>query len=143
MVLHGNVNIGLAVSVEGGLLVPNVKAVQSKGLLQVASETEKLVEQARAGKLSLSDMQGGTFTITNLGMFGMQNFTPIVNPPEACILGVNAIVEKPVVRDGAVVVRPMSVLSLVADHRILDGAEAARFLARIRELIENPWLLLL
>ena len=143
MVLHGNVNIGLAVSVEGGLLVPNVKAVQSKGLLQVASETEKLVEQARAGKLSLSDMQGGTFTITNLGMFGMQSFTPIVNPPEACILGVNAIVEKPVVRDGAVVVRPMSVLSLVADHRILDGAEAARFLARIRELIENPWLLLL
>ena len=91
--MHGNVNIGLAVSVEGGLLVPNVKAVQSKSLLRIAEETEQLVEQARNGSLTLDAMQGGTFTITNLGMFGMRSFTPIVNPPEACILGVNAIVE--------------------------------------------------
>lgn len=143
MILHGNVNIGLAVSVEGGLLVPNVKAVQAKSLLEVASETERLVEQARSGRIALEDMQGGTFTITNMGIFGLESFAPIVNPPEACILGVNSIVEKPVVLDGAVVIRPMSVLSLVADHRILDGAEAARFLARIREMIENPWLLLI
>lgn len=143
LVMHGNVNIGLAVSVEGGLLVPNVKAAQSKSLLRIAEETELLVEQARSGSLSLDAMQGGTFTITNLGMFGMQSFTPIVNPPEACILGVNAIVEKPVVVNGEIVVRPMSTLSLVADHRILDGAEAARFLARIKEFVENPWLLLL
>jgi len=143
MILHGNVNIGLAVSVEGGLLVPNVKAVQAKSLLEVASETERLVEQARSGRIALEDMQGGTFTITNMGMFGLESFTPIVNPPEACILGVNSIVEKPVVLDGAVVIRPISVLSLVADHRILDGAEAARFLARVREIIENPWLLLI
>ena len=143
IVMHGNVNIGLAVSVEGGLLVPNVKAVQSKSLLRIAEETEQLVEQARNGSLTLDAMQGGTFTITNLGMFGMQSFTPIVNPPEACILGVNAIVEKPVVVNGEIVVRPMSALCLVADHRILDGAEAARFLARIKEFVENPWLLLL
>lgn len=143
ILFHGNVNIGLAVAVDGGLLVPNVKAVQDKSLLEIAEETERLVDQARSGKLSLEDMQGGTFTITNLGMFGTRSFTPIVNPPEACILGVNAISEKPVVADGAVVIRPMSVLSLVADHRILDGAEAARFLARVRELAENPWLLLL
>lgn len=141
--MHGNVNIGLAVSVEGGLLVPNVKAVQSKSLLRIAEETEHLVGQARNGSLSLDAMQGGTFTITNLGMFGMQGFTPIVNPPEACILGVNAIVEKPVVVNGEIVVRPMSALCLVADHRILDGAEASRFFARIKELVENPWLLLL
>lgn len=143
IILHGNVNIGMAVAVEGGLLVPNVKGVQNKSLLQIAAETELLVEDARSGKLALEDMQGGTFTITNLGMFGMQSFVPIVNPPEACILGVNAIVDKPVVVDGAVVIRPMTVLSLVADHRIVDGAEAARLLARIRELVENPWLLLL
>ncbi len=143
IVLHGNVNIGLAVAVDGGLLVPNVKAVQEKSLLEVAEETERLVDQARSGKLALEDMQGGTFTITNLGMFGTKSFTPIVNPPEACILGVNTITEKPVAVDGAVVIRPMSVLSLVADHRILDGAEAARVLARVRELAENPWLLLL
>lgn len=143
IVLHGNVNIGLAVSVPGGLLVPNVKAVQAKTLLETATETERLIEQARTGKLGLADMQGGTFTITNLGMFGMQSFTPIVNPPEAFIIGVNTIVEKPVVVDGVIVIRPMTVLSLVADHRILDGAEAARFLARIKEIVENPWLLLL
>ena len=143
IVMHGNANIGLAVSVQGGLLVPNVKAAQSKSLLRIAEETELLVEQARSGSLALESMQGGTFTITNLGMFGMQSFTPIVNPPEACILGVNAIVEKPVVVNGEIVVRPMSALCLVADHRILDGAEAARFLARIKEFVENPWLLLL
>ncbi len=143
IVLHGNVNIGMAVAVEGGLLVPNVKGVQNKSLLQIASETERLVEQARTGRLALEDMQGGTFTITNLGMFGMHSFVPIVNPPEACILGVNAIVDRPVVADGTVVVRPMTILSLVADHRIVDGAEAARLLAGIRELVENPWLLLL
>lgn len=143
IVMHGNANIGLAVSIQGGLLVPNVKAAQSKSLMRIAEETDLLVEQARSGSLALDSMQGGTFTITNLGMFGMQSFTPIVNPPEACILGVNAIVEKPVVVDGEIVVRPMSALCLVADHRILDGAEAARFLARIKEFVENPWLLLL
>ena len=141
--LKGAVNIGLAVSVEGGLLVPNVKAAQNKSLVQIAEETDRLVDQARSGTLALEDMQGGTFTITNLGMFGVDSFTPVINPPEACILGISAIKDKVVVVDGEGVIRPMSVLSLVADHRILDGAEGAAFLARIREYIENPWLLLM
>ncbi|MDI9370937.1 MAG: 2-oxo acid dehydrogenase subunit E2 [Synergistaceae bacterium] len=141
--MHGNVNIGLAVSVEGGLLVPNVKSAQDKGLLQIALETEELVRGAREGTLPLDSVQGGTFTLTNLGMFGTSGFTPLINPPEACILGLNAVVDRPVAIGGEVVVRPMTTLSLSADHRILDGAEAALFLARIRELVENPWLLLL
>ncbi len=141
--MHRDVNIGLAVSVEGGLLVPNVKSAQDKGLLQIARETEELVNRAREGTLPLDAVQGGTFTITNLGMFGTGSFTPVINPPEACILGLNAVADRPVAIGGQVVVRPMTTLSLSADHRILDGAEAARFLARIRELVENPWLLLL
>lgn len=143
LVLHGNANIGLAVAVQDGLLVPNVKGVQAKGLLQIAAETQALVEKARSGKLVMEDMSGGTFTITNLGMYGMQRFIPIINPPEACILGVSAITDRPVVVDGAVVIRPVCVLTLVADHRILNGAEAAEFLARVRSIAENPYLLLL
>ena len=143
ILMHEDVNIGIAVSVEGGLLVPNVKGVQSKGVMQIAREVELLVEQAREGTLPLEAVQGGTFTVTNLGMFGTSSFTPIINPPEACILGLNTIGERPVAVGGEVVLRSMSTLSLSADHRILDGAEAARFLARIRELVENPWILLL
>lgn len=143
IILHKNVNVGLAVSVEGGLLVPNVKGAQSKSLLQIAKETDNLVSLARKGGLNPDDMTGGTFTITNLGMYGMRSFSPIINQPELAILGVNAIVEKPVVENGEVVVLPMMNLSLTADHRVVDGAEAAGFLARIVELIENPNLLLL
>ncbi len=142
-ILHDEVNIGLAVSVEGGLLVPNVKSVQKKTLEEISRESAELVEKARNGALLPEDMEGGTFTITNLGMFGIHDFIPIINPPEACILAVNAVIEKPVVRDGEVVVRPISMIGLSADHRILDGADAARFLARIRELVENPCMLLL
>jgi len=142
-ILHEDVNIGLAVSVEGGLLVPNVKGVHKKTLEEISHESAELVEKARKGALLPEDMEGGTFTITNLGMFGIHDFIPIINPPEACILAVNAVVEKPVIRDGEVVLRPISVIGLSADHRILDGADAARFLARIRELAENPCMLLL
>ncbi len=141
-ILHDEVNIGLAVAVPGGLLVPNVKSVQSKSIYEIASVTDALVDKARNNKLGMDDMQGGTFTISNLGMFGMHDFTPIINPPEACILAVNAIVEKPVAIDGAVEIRPISMIGLTADHRILDGADAAKFLARIKELIENPYLLM-
>lgn len=143
VILHGNANIGLAVALEGGLVVPNVKAVQTKSLSQLAVETEDLVARARANQLELEEIQGGTFTITNMGMFGLHSFTPIVNPPEACILAINAIVDRPVVIDGELKVRPMAMLSLSADHRLLDGADAAKFLARIKELAENPYLLLL
>ena len=143
VILHGNANIGLAVALEGGLVVPNVKGVQTKSLSQLAVETEDLVARARANQLELEEIQGGTFTITNMGMFGLHSFTPIVNPPEACILAINTIVDRPVVIDGELKVRPMAMLSLSADHRLLDGADAAKFLARIKELAENPYLLLL
>jgi pyruvate dehydrogenase E2 component (dihydrolipoamide acetyltransferase) len=141
-VLHDDVNIGIAVAVEGGLLVPNLKGVQTKTLSEIARDTEVLVEKARSGKLQMTDMQAGTFTITNLGMFGINDFTPIINPPEACIMAMNAIVDRPVVREGQIVVRPMTVIGITADHRIIDGVDAARFLSRVRELMENPYLLL-
>ncbi len=141
-VLHDDVNIGIAVAVDGGLLVPNLKGVQKKSLSQIAGETDALVEKARSGKLGMADMQGGTFTITNLGAFGVRDFTPIINPPEACIMAMNAIAERAVVLNGQVAVRPVTIIGLTADHRILDGADAARFLARVKEIVENPYLLL-
>lgn len=143
IVLHGNVNIGLAVALEGGLIVPNVKAVQAKSIMEIAAETDEIVDKAKNNKLTKDEMTGGTFTITNLGMFGIDTFTPIINQPESAILGVNAMVDRPVVVDGQVVVRPIMNLSLTIDHRIIDGADGAKFLARIKELIENPLLLLL
>jgi pyruvate dehydrogenase E2 component (dihydrolipoamide acetyltransferase) len=143
IILHRSVNVGLAVSVEGGLVVPNVKDVQSKPLFQIARETEDLIAASRKNTLTADDMTGGTFTITNLGMYGMESFSPIINQPELAILGVNAMIDKPVVVEGQIVIRPMMNLSLTADHRVVDGAEAARFLARIKQLIENPYLLLL
>jgi len=141
-ILHDDVNIGIAVAVEGGLLVPNVKKIQEKPLPVIARESLELVNKARKNRLLPEEMQGGTFTITNLGMFGIHDFIPIINPPEACILAVNAVTERPVYRDGQVVVRPISMIGLTADHRILDGADAARFLARVRELVEKPWMTL-
>lgn len=141
-ILHGDVNIGIAVAVDDGLLVPNVKNAQDKTLMQIAKESAELIDRARKGKIRLEDMQGGTFTITNLGMFGIHDFIPIINPPEACILAVNAVVEKPVLRDGRILTRSVSMIGFSADHRILNGAEAAAFLARVRDLIENPWVFL-
>lgn len=142
-ILHSSVNIGLAVAVEGGLLVPNVKDVQDKSLLEIAASTDELVQRSRENRLLPQDMEGGTFTISNLGMFGMRSFTPIVNPPESCILAVNAMEDRAVVVDGQVVVRTMTTLCLTADHRSVDGADAAKFLARLKELLESPVLLLL
>lgn len=139
--LHNYVNIGLAVDVGDGLLVPNVKNVHEKPLLDIALETEALIKNAREGKLSPDDLAGGTFTITNIGMYGIDSFSPIINKPEVAILGVNRIAEKPVVINGQIVIRPMMNLSLSADHRLVDGAMAAKFLVRFKEILENPYLL--
>jgi pyruvate dehydrogenase E2 component (dihydrolipoamide acetyltransferase) len=140
---HNDANIGLAIALDGGLIVPNVKAAQSKSLIQIATETGTLIAKAKENRLTTEDVTGGTFTITNLGMFGIVTFTPIINQPESAILGVNAMEDRPVVVDGQVVIRPMMNLSLTIDHRMIDGADGARFLARIKELIENPLLLML
>lgn len=143
ILLHGDANVGLAVALEDGLIVPNVKAAQKKTLFEIALETDALIDKAKGGRLTAEDVSGGTFTITNLGMFGIETFTPIINQPESAILGVNAMEDRPVVADGRVEVRPIMYLSLTIDHRLIDGADGARFLARVKELIENPSLLLL
>ena len=142
LTLHPRVNMGLAVAKEGGLIVPNLKNCAQKSLAQIASETEGLIEAARTGKLSMDDMTGGTFTISNLGTYGITSFSPIINQPELAILGVCAMMDTPVVQDGQIVVRPIMQLSLTADHRVIDGVQASEFLQRICELLENPLLLL-
>ena len=140
--LHEAVNVGLAIEAGGDLVVANVKQADRKSLAEIASDVRGVVERARANQLALDDITGGTFTISNLGLYGIDAFTPVLNPPESAILGVGALREKAVARDGEVVAQLSVTLSLTFDHRIIDGAPAARFLARIRELIEQPYLLL-
>ena len=134
------VNIGIAVDTERGLLVPVIRDADRKSLRELSAEFRSLAERARMGKSLPDDLSGGTFTITNLGMYDVLAFTPIINLPEAAILGVGCITPQPVVRDGQIVVRQMLVLSLVFDHRLVDGAPAARFLQYIKNLIEEPYL---
>jgi len=136
------VNLGMAVDTERGLLVPVIRDADQKSLRAFGAEFRALVERARQGRSLPDDLTGGTFTITNLGMHEVDAFTPIINPPEAAILGVGRIQPKPVVCDGEIVARQMWTLSLAFDHRVVDGAPAARFLQRIKQLVENPYLLL-
>lgn len=143
LVMRDHANIGVAVAVEGGLLVPVIRNVQDKGIREISETIRTLAQKARDGELSTDDLQGGTFTITNLGTFGIESFSPIINQPEVAILGMNVIVETPVAMGGEITIRPLMNLSLTADHRAVDGAVAAQFLKRIKELAENPELLLL
>jgi pyruvate/2-oxoglutarate dehydrogenase complex dihydrolipoamide acyltransferase (E2) component len=136
------IHLGMAVDTDRGLLVPVIRNADQKGLRAFGAEFRAVMERARAGKALPDELTGGTFTITNLGMYDIDVFTPIINLPEAAILGVGRIQPKPVVRDGDVIVRQMLQLSLAFDHRLVDGAPAARFLQRIKQLIENPYLLL-
>lgn len=142
LIRYRHVNMGLAVAKGDGLIVPNVKRCEEKSLSEIARSTEALVEAVRSGSITMEDITGGTFTITNLGNFGLTYFSPIINQPELAILGVCAMVDSPVVRDGEVVIRPMMNLCLSADHRVIDGVVGAAFLKRICELLENPCLLL-
>ena len=137
-----NVNMGLAVDTERGLLVPVIRDADRMGLREFGARFRELVGRAREGKSLPDELSGGTFTITNLGMFDVDAFTPIINLPELAILGVGRIQPKPVVRGGEVVARQMVSLSLAFDHRLVDGAPAARFLQRIKQMVENPYLLL-
>ncbi|MBX6772048.1 MAG: 2-oxo acid dehydrogenase subunit E2 [Chloroflexi bacterium] len=139
--LHGEINIGLAVAIEDGLVVPVIRHADQKSLLEIAQTVRALAERARAGQLSRDDLSGGTFTITNLGMFGVETFTPIINWPECAILGVGQVAERAVARSGQLAVRPTMWLSLTFDHRIVDGAPAAQFLQRVKQLLESPYLL--
>ncbi|MPN14225.1 Dihydrolipoyllysine-residue acetyltransferase component of pyruvate dehydrogenase complex [bioreactor metagenome] len=139
---HTHVNMGLAVAKGDGLIVPNVKGCENKSLAEIAQETEALIEATRTGKIALEDMTGGTFTISSLGPYGVRNFSPIINQPELAILGVCDMVETPVVRNGQIVIRTMMNLCLTADHRVVDGVMACKFMKRVVELLENPYLLL-
>lgn len=132
------VNIGVAVATDRGLVVPAVKEVNRKHLGRISREARDLIMRAREGKLKHDEMSGGTFTVSNLGMYEIDAFTPIINPLESAILGVGRMVPKPVVVGGEIVVRTMMVLSLSFDHRVLDGAPAAAFLQIIKQLLENP-----
>ena len=136
------VNLGMAVDTERGLLVPVIRDADQKGLREFGTEFRALVELARVGKSLPDDLAGGTFTITNLGMFDIDAFTPIINLPEAAILGVGRIQSKAVFKDGELVELQMWTLSMTFDHRLVDGGPAARFLQRIKQLAENPYLLL-
>jgi len=142
LILHGGIHIGFAVETEKGLLAPVLRDVPAKSLRVIAAETASLIEGTRRERLSHEAMQGGTFTITNLGMYGIDAFTPIINLPQAAILGIGRIVCKPAVHDGEVVPRQMVALSLTFDHRVVDGAPAARFLNTVREYVSEPilWL---
>ncbi|MCB0105220.1 MAG: 2-oxo acid dehydrogenase subunit E2, partial [Caldilineaceae bacterium] len=134
------IHIGLAVDMDEGLLVPVVRDVQTQSLRQLAATTQALIDQAKTHKLSPDALQGGNFTITNLGMYNIDAFTPIINLPQCAILGVGRIVEKPAVYQGQVVPRHMVALSLTFDHRVVDGAPAARFLDTVRGYVETPLL---
>jgi pyruvate dehydrogenase E2 component (dihydrolipoamide acetyltransferase) len=137
-----NAHIGLAVATERGLIVPVQREVERKSLVQIAAERKDLVQRTREGKLGQEDLEGGTFTISNLGMYGVEFFTAVLNPPQAAILAVGAIEEKAVVEDGQVSARPLMAMTLTCDHRAIDGAKAAEFLRELKTLLEEPGLAL-
>src|SRR5919199_1094906 len=143
IVLKHYYDIGIAVGAEGGLVVPVVRDADRKSFAQLEREIAALAEKARTNTLALEDLRGGTFTITNGGVFGSLLSTPILSPPQVGILGMHKIQDRPVVLDGQVVVRPMMYLALTYDHRLVDGREAVQFLVRIKELVEDPERLLL
>jgi pyruvate dehydrogenase E2 component (dihydrolipoamide acetyltransferase) len=136
--LYSRVNVGVAVAADEALVVPTVFDAEEKSLGEIARETRVLAEHVRAGTITPPQLGGGTFTVSNLGMYGVRSFAAIINPPQAAILSVGSVQERAVAREGEVVVRPMMMLTLACDHRILYGADAALFLARIRELLEAP-----
>jgi pyruvate dehydrogenase E2 component (dihydrolipoamide acetyltransferase) len=133
-----HINIGLAVALEQGLIVPVVHDADRKGILELARESRRLIDAAHNNKLKPEDFQGGTFSISNMGMFGVEEFTAVINPPESAILAVGAIIPTPVVLDGQVVVRDRMKVTISIDHRAIDGATAARFLQEVKRLLEEP-----
>jgi pyruvate dehydrogenase E2 component (dihydrolipoamide acetyltransferase) len=135
---HHGIHIGVAVATEAGLVVPVVRDADRKGAREIAAETRSLAERAHAGTLSLQELSGGTFTISNLGMYGVDHFTAIINPPEAAILAVGAATPTPVVRNSEVLVRRVMKFTLTVDHRVIDGAPAAAFLRDLTDIVEAP-----
>ena len=135
-------NVGLAVAAPAGLVVPVIREAERLSLAEIAARRADLVDRARDGKLTQADLEDGTFTISNLGMFGVEQFIAVLNPPQAAILAVGATTEQPVVRDGEIVPRPLMTMTLTVDHRAVDGAEAADFLRTVKTFVEEPALAL-
>lgn len=139
---HGAVHMAIAVALEDGLITPVVRDAHVKSLLQIAHEARELAELARAGRLAPDQYQGGTFTVSNLGMFGVEEFSAIINPPQAAILAVSAVQDEAVVRDGQLTVGKVMRVTVSADHRVADGAQVALFLQDLKQILENPLRLL-
>jgi 2-oxoglutarate dehydrogenase E2 component (dihydrolipoamide succinyltransferase) len=138
IVFHDFCDVGIAVSTPKGLMVPIVRNAESLSLAEIEKTIGGLAKKARDGKITVDDMAGGTFTITNGGVFGSMLSTPIINPPQSAILGMHNIVERPIAENGQVVIRPVMYLALSYDHRIIDGRESVGFLVKIKEMLENP-----
>jgi len=143
MVYHAYQDVSVAVSTERGLVVPVLRDVEAMTLADIEKGIVQLAKQAKDGKLTLAEMQGGTFTITNGGIFGSLLSTPILNPPQTAILGMHKIQDRPIAENGQVVIRPMMYLALSYDHRMIDGKEAVQFLVTIKELLQDPARILL
>ncbi len=143
IIYHHYVNLGIAVASDAGLVVPNVKDADRKGIIQIGREIVEVAKKARDGKLVMDDLTGGTFTITNGGVFGSLLSTPIINFPQVGILGLHKIQDRPVAVDGKVEIRPMMYVALSYDHRIIDGQQAVLFLVRVKELMEDPALMVI
>ncbi len=136
--VHRDINIGVAVAVDDGLVVPVIRHADAKPMSMINAEVKELAGKARSKKITPQEMQGNTFTISNLGMFGIEEFTAIINPPDACILAVGSIIQKPIVKDGEIAVGNLMKVTLSCDHRIVDGATGAQFLQTLRSYLENP-----
>ncbi len=143
LILRNFVNMGIAVALDEGLVVPVVKYADEKGLEEISTTIKELADKAKKNELKPDEITGGTFTITNLGMYGIEYFSPIINQPEVAILGVNKITETPIVQNGEIVIKPLMNLSLTADHRAVDGSVAAQFLGKLKAFIEKPEMLIL
>jgi 2-oxoglutarate dehydrogenase E2 component (dihydrolipoamide succinyltransferase) len=143
IIFHDYADIGIAVSSPKGLMVPVLRNAEAMSLADIEKEIKRLAIKARDGKITIADMEGGTFTITNGGVFGSMLSTPIINPPQSAILGMHNIVERAVVIDGKIEIRPIMYLALSYDHRIIDGKESVSFLVKVKEMLEHPERMLL
>jgi pyruvate dehydrogenase E2 component (dihydrolipoyllysine-residue acetyltransferase) len=139
---YPSADIGLAVAIPDGLVVPIIRGTDRRTIAEIATARIDVVERARSGKLKQEDLDGGTFTISNLGMYGVEQFVAVLNPPQAAILAVGTIEDRPVVQDGELVARPMMTMTLTSDHRALDGATASDFLRTVKSFLEEPGLML-
>ena len=139
-IIYNNVDIAMAVAIDSGLITPIIRNADQKSIVQISQEAKQLVKKARDGKLQPEEFQGGTFSISNLGMFGIDNFSAIINPPQSCILAVSRAVEKPIVEHNQIKIATMMNVTLSSDHRVVDGAVGAEFLKALRRFIEHPIL---